>query len=549
MGMKDFEDQVTGNEFPNRREAHKFDRPIGAKLAKDKAERILNSAPAPPDMALAQAIVATLLPGKGRPPAMTRRSKAGKMLLDWLNCNGGFVQSEDGKLYYFFRAQRRLYDLASERWAAWLYSLTGINPASTDFAYLSADCKTRAIVAPKRSILRFSAWDEVEQVLRVSRFDGTVYRLDGVSFKEEPNGESALFLDDSLWTPYIPEFLSSEDVKLNWLTTELPSWGDDRGTAGLVLACWILSTFFSELCPTKPILVLLGDKGSGKSMLLRLILRLLFGPMAEISGVPDKPDGFTAAAAASHILAMDNLDDYTPWLRDKLASLSTGKMDEYRKLYTSNEVGRVFYRCWISFTARTPETLRRDDLTDRLVILPLRRLDEWQAERSFLSRIDAQRNQLWGELFNRLNRIVSEIRKGHLENRSNLRLADWESVCRIAANTAGLNSVWGDFVETLKQQQSDFLLEGNLIAEGLELWLDKLENKDRQVRAKELYEELKGLLFGGSKPSPDWPKSVKSFGKQLTSIRHDLRKMFNVNWDKDRTKTIVYWFSRIEDEN
>jgi hypothetical protein len=223
-------------------------------------------------------------------------------------------------------------------------------------------------------------------------------------------------------------------------------------------------------------------------------------------------------------------------------------MDEYRKLYTSNQVGRVFYRCWLAFTARTPETLRRDDLTDRLVILPLKRLDKWQAERYFLSKVDTERNQFWGDLLTRLNRIIFEIRKGHLESYSNLRLADWESVCRMASATEGMEFVWETFTETLKQKQSNFLLEGNLIAEGLDLWLDKSENQGREVKAKELYEELKKVLFEDNKPSIDWPKSVKSFVKQLLSIRHDLRKVFTVDWRNDRDKFLLYRFSKLEEE-
>jgi hypothetical protein len=461
-------------------------------------------------------------------------------MLEWMGESGGFVQGEDGKLYYFFRPGRRLYDLGSEKWACFLYGLSGVNPASQDFGYLLADCKSRAMVAPKRPILRFSAWDG--DVLRISRFDGTIYRLDGQAVVEEANGENALFLDDPIWIPYTPE---KRGENLYWLTNNLPNWAECGEMAGLVLRAWILSIFFTELCPTRPILVLLGDKGSGKSMLLRLVLRILFGRMVEISGIPDKPDGFTAAAAAAHILGMDNLDDYTPWLRDKLASLSTGKMDEYRKLFTSNEVGRVFYRCWLAFTARTPETLRRDDLTDRMVILGLKRLEEWQAERSFLERIEKERNEFWGDIFFRLNRIVAQLRKGGLKNQSNLRLADWESVCRIAAQTEGHESLWEGFVEGLKLKQADFLLEGNLIFEGISEWIEKMGNEGREVKAKELYQELKGVLFGENKPTMDWPKSVKSFGRHLMGIRYDLRKVFKVEWRQDRNKVWVYQFFRL----
>lgn len=525
---------------------HKTDRslggPIGSKIPKEQAKQIIDDAPATPDTGLKQAIIGLLLPGKDKPPPMIRRQEAGKLLLDWLNNKGGFVQSEDGTLFFFYRPERRLYDLSSERWAAWLYSLTGTNPAGTDYAYLSADCKAAAIFAPKRKVVRFAAWDG--EALRVSRFDGTVFKLDGKGITEEANGENILFLDDPSWTPYSPDFRSSGH--LLWFTTELPNWDDNRKMYGLVLRAWVLSIFFSELCPTRPILVLLGEKGSGKSMTLRLLLRLLFGPLSELSGIPDRPDGFTAAAAAAHLLALDNLDDFTPWLRDKLASLSTGKVAEYRKLYTSNERGRVFYRCWMTFTARTPDTLRRDDLTDRLVLLPLKRLDEWEAERDFLAKVDELRSLWWGEMLTYLNKIVTEIKRGHLQSKSNLRLADWESLCRIVAELEGAEFIWEAFVENLKQDQTDFLLEGNPIVEALNLWLETPENNGREMKARELYNELKVALFGEKKPT-DWPKSVRSFAKHLTSIRQDLKRIFDVNWTTERKGFVVYQFSKTEE--
>ena len=86
---------------------------------KEKADQVVNDAPPPPDPALAQPIVATLLPDRGKTPTMIRRKEAGRLLLDWLNENGGFVQGEDASLYYFFRDYRRLYDLASQQWTAW----------------------------------------------------------------------------------------------------------------------------------------------------------------------------------------------------------------------------------------------------------------------------------------------------------------------------------------------------------------------------------------------------------------------------------------------
>ena len=116
------------------------------------------------------------------------------------------------------------------------------------------------------------------------------------------------------WTPYTPDV--GKTGALYWHTTALPNWSGDREVYGLALRAWVIASLFTELCPTRPFAVMIGEKGSGKTMTLRLLLRFLFGPGVEVSGIPDKPDGFTAAAAAAHVLVLDNLDDFRGWMRD-----------------------------------------------------------------------------------------------------------------------------------------------------------------------------------------------------------------------------------------
>ncbi len=529
-----------------------LDRPLGVRLPKEEAATIAQLAPQPPAPALRASILTTLLgtDTTTKAPMIVRREQAGQQLLAWLGEHGGFVQGDDGALFYFYRPERRLYDLTSERWAAWLYAVTGANPAGTDYAYFVADCKAAALAAPRRPILRVSAWDPAAQVLRVSRFDGTVYQLDGQTITEEANGEHVLFNDPAACRPYLPDY--GQPGALRWLTTNLPNWtapgGDDHREAhGLALRAWLLATFFSELCPTKPLLVLLGEKGSGKSMTLRLILRLLVGPDGEISGVPDKPDGFTAAAAAAHVLVLDNLDEFTPWLRDKLARLSTGAVDEYRRLYTSMELGTVRYRCWLAFTARTPDTLRRDDLADRLLLLPVERITTGlRAEREFLAEAEGNRNGWWGDVLTALNGMVGDIRAGKLQETSSLRLADWESLGRLLADREGLTDTWDGFVASLKVSQSDFLLEGDLIVEGIDGWLTNTANPGREIGTKDLYLELGALLFCDKKAPGDWPKTARGFGMRLANIRRDLQTRYYLKHYIARGRRDVYQFWPLE---
>jgi len=519
-------------------------RRVGQRLSQDAARQAEEVAAGLdcPNPALRREILSELQRTKDdagvRIPVAERRRRAGELLLRWLWQVGGFVQSETLDRFYFYRPTRRLFPLDGDRWAAWLYSVTGCNPAGTDFTFLNTDCQTMALTAPQRPVVRVSSWDAGCRVLRVSRFDGSVYVLDGESIIEEANGEKVLFQDDPLWVPYGPD--DTIPGALRWLTDQLPNWGGDGGDGalyGLAFRAWILSSFFSELCPSRPLLVFLGEKGSGKTMALRLLLRLMFGPTAQVSGVPDKPDGFTAAASAAHLLVLDNLDRFTGWLRDKLARLATGAQDHYRRLYTSNEMGRVVYRCWLAFTARTPDTLKRDDLADRLLLLPVDRLSDGQrvAETVLFTKAAVFRDAWWADVLATLNQAVAVIRGEGMIGESKLRMADWEALGRIFARNEGREALWDELCERIQKSQSDFLLEDDLIVEGLSLWLEAdgtERNAGREVTARELHEALTEALFGPKKPPSDWPKSAVGFGKRLSNIRQDLRHLYRVEWGK-----------------
>jgi len=520
-------------------------RPLGQRPSEKEAKAIVALAPSrSPDPGLRQAIKDALLRKKdGKSvPAMLRREKAGQLLLAWLGDHGGFTRSRFDDLFYFYQDGRRLFNLNTIHWKAWLYCLTGANPAGPDYPYLEVDCQVIALSAPARDIVRLAAWDGVDEVLRVSRFDGTVYVLDGETITKEPNGYHVLFDDDPLWLPYQP--IWDEPGPLNWLS-EFPNWDGDGETLGLGFRTWVLSLFLTELCPAdKPLLGTVGEKDSGKTTLLRLTLQLLFGPLAQVEIVPNKPDAFDAAIAASHWLIYDNLDEFTPWLRDKLACLSTGGRIAYRKYYTSKEVGYIDPRCWFAFTSRTPETLRRDDLADRLLLLPVKRIQETDrtGNLDLTDQVTTMRDYWWGEVLTILNQAVASIRQGQLSTHPRMRLADWERLGRLLAHNEGHEPLWDRFCKDMLARQQDFLLEDNPIVEALDIWMEDPRNHGRELLTRELYEELTQALFGDKKPSSDWPKSVRGFGMRLAGIRSALRARYQVSWTPPEHKRQAYQF-------
>jgi hypothetical protein len=476
--------------------------------------------------------------------ARDKKKDAEALLLKWLTEHGQFIISETGEGYYLYKPQHRLFKLSTNLWRGWLYSLTGSNPASPEFAYFIAACETASLLGQKRSILKVAAWDKDEQVLRVSRFDGVVYKLDGETISEEGNGENVLFNDDPSWEPYLPDFSEPGTfVKLAnayWEYSDLTKRDSELEQYKLALRVWELSTFFIELHPTRPALAIVGPKGSGKSMALRRFIRSVFGNQAELSGVPDKSDGFTSAAAGSHIYALDNLDGFYGWMRDKIALQATGSEDHYRKLYTNNELGRIVYRCWLAFTSRTPDTLRRDDLVDRLVILPVTTIPEkyLKAERSFLDADEQTRSAWWGDVLTMLNKIVTNIRAGKLKSKSTLRMADWESFGRLVAQIENNESVWEKFISQLKKSQTGMLLEGDMIVDAILNWLEgDSANYGKSIFGSSLYQELTAKMYAiptSSRLPKEWPDSAKKFCRRLQMVREAMKNVLDVEWSETK---------------
>jgi len=529
---------AVGRAIEWRRSANKRSK-MTSKLNALRAARVINPYLESPDEDLKARITATLVDKETS--ALERKQIAEAILLDWLGAHGRFIRSSEGFIYYLYEDMHKLYDLESTAWDAWLHALTGVNPALTDYkVLLNATQSAAHNRGQEHAVVKLAYWDTDEKILRVTRFDGVIYVLNGQEIRQENNGDGlVVFLDSPTWQPYEPDFTARYDDFIAPFTRQ--TWSS---TTQWAAAVWVLSLFFTELCPTRPIAVFLGEKGSGKSMTLRMILRLLFGGMAELLTTPDKPDDFLVSAYHNHILALDNFDGFQEWMRDRLAGLATGIEMQMRTLYTNKEMTPVKFRTWIAVTARQPDTLKRDDLADRLLIFKLERIrdDQRTREGHFLDAIAAMRNRWWGALLNLLNQMVAYLRDNDLPDSSSLRMADWEVFGRAVSQMMGKTDEWKMIVAELKKAQGEFLAE-DIIVEAIQKWLETPNNVNREVLARDLYAECEAVLFNGNKPDSDWPRSVLSFAKRLQNVSEYLKVEFGMTTTIER-RGVRYVFKK-----
>jgi predicted Ser/Thr protein kinase len=175
--------------------------------------------------------------------------------------------------------------------------------------------------------------------------------LDGESIESSDNGiDGIYFFDDrAQWEPFTyvrnvakGQFDAQIIASVNFIDAELTVEEQQ-----LFLKLWVHGVFFGSVQPTKIILLLLGEQGSGKTSALRRIQKLIFGPKVDLLSIEkDKQDGFIATITADPIALFDNLDE-VPWLPYNLSRLATGitfsrRHDERQSRISRRELARDY---------------------------------------------------------------------------------------------------------------------------------------------------------------------------------------------------------------
>ena len=406
-----------------------------------------------------------------------------------------------------------------------------INPSEREFVHIMEAIKTDIVDHGRRAtVVRFCFFDRRHLQLYVYAGNARVLRLDGTTISWLDNGDDDLLFEEDDEQQIVPSETTSlavSDDLLNDLILGRVNF--IRGNAvilspeqqRLILRVWILSVFFPELLPAKSLLLLYGEKGSGKTTTLRVILKLLLGPQANVTPL-GKEDGFNATVSREYLIVLDNVDSFCRWIEDRLATVATGQTIKLRKLYTTNEMLSFPTRCSIALTARTPR-FRRDDVVDRLQILRVSRLDKFSREAAWYAEIEQHRARLWAQLLRDLNAVVACLRKGATEQPETLRMADWAFVATTIGDALGQAEAVRDALSASEIDKAHFLLEADELYDLISAVAS--DQPGREWKAGELFAELNrraeaaGVEFG--------IKSPRSLGRILNRLEPALKLMID----------------------
>ena len=447
------------------------------------------------------------------------------------------IQTNENVAYWYNHETHLITREGTELWDSVLNGRFGLNPVDNFSRMTSTELRLRIVrEAPFVPIRNRTYWSTGEKKLYVNLGGPEVYIVSGRNKVEKAyNGEcgqifvtndSGRYLEPDLdnqmgvdaWDHLVDDlsFTTSEDA---------PASPEEQKE---LLKAWLLAFFFQELLPTRPILALIGEPGSGKTTAIRRILRIVEDPFSDVLGVPtDKQDAFRTSIESHRLLVLDNLEKSGAWwMVDMLNKLSTGSHIEVRKLYKTNEKHVIIPQCFVACTA-VNVPFSDETLFSRLLVLEMEKLFTPLPEYILQRRIAEYGPSIWGDLLLKLGEVVEVLRADEkIKVPTSSRLADFTMFCERIKNSGVVD---GDNLSSgllsMIDSQLKQLKESSPAIQLLEDWIMLRPDEASEWHSiHQLYEILREMAQA-RKVNFRW-RSSNALWRHLGTLESRLRKDF-----------------------
>ena len=156
------------------------------------------------------------------------------------------------------------------------------------------------------------------------------------------------------------------------------------------------------------ILVLVGEEGTGKSLLARLT-RLLIDPNTVVlRSVPREERDLAITATNSYIVAIDNISGLPVWLSDAICRVASGAGFATRELYSDDEETLLSATRPVILNG-IDDVASRGDILDRSILVTLPTIDDSDRrdEREIVAAFDAAAPAILGALCTAVSTAVA----------------------------------------------------------------------------------------------------------------------------------------------
>lgn len=289
---------------------------------------------------------------------------------------------------------------------------------------------------------------------------------------------------------------------------------------------WLVAALLEDI--PHAILLLRGEKGTGKTTAGRLLVILIDPSPAPVRAAPSGPRQWAITTAASYGFVVDNISSIRAWWSDALCKAATGDGWVDRSLFTDSDIAYLRFRRIIALTSIDPGALR-GDLADRLLSIELDPIPETERrpEKELLHLFEKARPGLLGALLDLVCAVLAAL---PTVNQSDLpRMADFGRVLAAVDQVLGCRSL-DSYLRQLGQLEQDVLEDdaiGNALLEHLEA-----EGGHWSGTATDLLEAIRP-----EDSSRGWPKSGRGLSGALKKIMPALRTVgIRVEFGRDTSR-------------
>jgi hypothetical protein len=284
---------------------------------------------------------------------------------------------------------------------------------------------------------------------------------------------------------------------------------------------WLIGCLYPH--GPRPILQILGEQGSAKSTLARLLRSLVDPNQVPLRSEPKDEGDLLIAAKNGLIVAIDNVSSLKAWLSDAFCRIATGGGISKRELYSDADEVLLDAQRPVIFTGIN-DVATASDLLDRCLTATLRaiRAEQRRTERELNRAFAVDRPSMLGALLDAASVGLRNLPTTTLSRHP--RMADFCLWVEAAAPAFGWDpEEFLDAMEANRRGADAVAIEAVPIGSVLLTFMEA--RSGWEGTATELLAALSALVSEQVQRSREWPKRANSLSGQLRRLAPNLRQL------------------------
>jgi hypothetical protein len=288
--------------------------------------------------------------------------------------------------------------------------------------------------------------------------------------------------------------------------------------ARLLVLAWLLECLRPD--GVFPVLEILGEAGSAKSTLQR-ILRMLVDPNASnLRSPPKSVEDVFISASLNWVASFENVSHLAAPMQDALCVLATGGGYAKRRLYTDGDESVINVVRPVVLNGISA-CITAHDLIDRSICIEPQRIQTRREDGDIEREFEAAYAGLVASLFELMAQTLKELPDTQLPVGENIRLAGFARLG--VAMERAMGEPQGEFLRQFHASRQESIartIDSSPVATALVEWFEARGSRSADMSVKALLLEVEGFKPQGAEA---WPKTAKGFGDALRRAAPSLR--------------------------